>query len=76
MNKENFYYLDTKGYECPIPVLKASKFIKKIEKNSQIHIESDDVLSRFDFKNFCNENNYKIISIKVVKNIVHIKFKI
>ena len=76
MNKENFHYLDTKGYECPITVLKAYKFIKKIEKNSQIHIESDDVLSRFDFKNFCNENNYKIISIKVIKNIVHIKFKI
>ena len=27
------YYLDTKGFECPIPVLKAEKFIKKLKKN-------------------------------------------
>ena len=26
------YYLDTKGFECPIPVLKAEKFIKKLKK--------------------------------------------
>ena len=26
------YYLDTKGYECPIPVLKAAKRIKKLKK--------------------------------------------
>ena len=24
------YYLDTKGFECPIPVLKAEKFIKRL----------------------------------------------
>ncbi len=76
MDKDNIHYLDTKGYECPIPVLKAAKFIKKIKNKSQIYIESDDVLSKFDFKNFCNENNYEIISIKIIKNIVHIKFKI
>ena len=26
------YYLKTKGYECPIPVLKAAKRIKKLKK--------------------------------------------
>ena len=32
------YYLDTKGFECPIPVLKAEKFIKKLKKNkNQFH---------------------------------------
>ena len=25
------YYLDTKGFECPIPVLKAAKFIRKLK---------------------------------------------
>ena len=28
------YYLDTKGYECPIPVLKTDKRIKKLKKNA------------------------------------------
>ena len=37
---KNYNYLDTKGYECPIPVLKASKFIKKFKRKSKFHIES------------------------------------
>ncbi len=71
-----YNHLDTKGYECPIPVLKASKFIKKFKKGSKFYIESDDKLSKFDFENFCKENKYEIISIKIIKKIVHIKFKI
>ena len=70
------YYLDTKGYECPIPVLKAAKRIKKLKKNDLIEIESDDPLSKYDFKNYCEENNFKIISIKTQKKIVIIKFQI
>ena len=58
------YYLDTKGFECPIPVLKAEKFIKKLKKNDVLTIESDDPLSQFDFKNFCEEKKYEIISLK------------
>ena len=69
------YYLDTKGYECPIPVLKAAKRIKKLKKNDFITVESDDPLSQYDFKNYCEENNFKIISIKNQKNIVIIKFQ-
>ena len=70
------YYLDTKGYECPIPVLKTAKRIKKLKKNDLIIVESDDPLSQYDFKNYCEENNFKIISIKTQKNIVIIKFQI
>ncbi|RZO88534.1 MAG: sulfurtransferase TusA family protein [alpha proteobacterium HIMB59] len=70
------YFLDTKGFECPIPVLKANKFIKKLNKKDTILIESDDPLSKFDFKNYCKENNYKLISIKHSKDIIKIKIKI
>ena len=70
------YYLDTKGFECPIPVLKDEKFIKKLKKNDVLTIESDDPLSQFDFKNFCEENKYKIIWLKKEGKLVIIKFKI
>ena len=70
------YFLDTKGFECPITVLKAKKFIKKLNKKDIILIESDDPLSKFDFKNYCEENNYKLISIKHSKDIIKIKIKI
>tara|TARA_B100000902_G_scaffold252532_1_gene238938 strand:- start:324 stop:542 length:219 start_codon:yes stop_codon:yes gene_type:complete len=70
------YYLDTKGFECPIPVLKAAKFIKKLKKYDILLVVSDDPLSKFDFENFCEENKYKLISIKKIKNLVKIKFQI
>jgi len=70
------YFLDTKGFECPIPVLKANKLIKKLNKKDTILIESDDPLSKFDFKNYCEENNYKLISIKHTNEIIKIKIKI
>ena len=70
------YYLDTKGFECPIPVLKASKFLKKLKKNDVLIVESDDPLSKFDFENYCKENKYKLLSIKKIKNLVKIKFQI
>ncbi len=70
------YYLDTKGFECPIPVLKAEKFIKKLKKNDVLTIESDDPLSKFDFINFCEEKKYEIISLKKNGDLINIKFKI
>jgi tRNA 2-thiouridine synthesizing protein A len=70
------YFLDTKGFECPIPVLKAKKFIKKLNKKDTILIESDDPLSKFDFRNFCEENNYELLSINHSREIIQIKFRI
>jgi tRNA 2-thiouridine synthesizing protein A len=70
------YFLDTKGFECPIPVLKAKKFIKKLNKKDTILIESDDPLSKFDFRNFCEENSYELLSINHSRDIIQIKFRI
>ena len=70
------YFLDTKGFECPIPVLNAIKFIKKLSKKDILSIESDDPLSKFDFENFCKENSYKLVSIKSIDKIIKIKIEI
>ena len=70
------YYLDTKGFECPIPVLKAAKFIRKLKKNDVLLVESDDPLSKFDFENYCVDNNYNLISIVKLKDLIKIKFQI
>ena len=58
------------------PCIKNCQTYKKIKKNDFITVESDDPLSQYDFKNFCEENNFKIISIRKQKNIVIIKFQI
>ena len=58
------------------PCIKNCQTYKKIKKNDFITVESDDPLSQYDFKNFCEENNFKIISIRTQKKIVIIKFQI
>ena len=58
----------------PNTSIKSCQTYKKL-KNDLITIESDDPLSKYDFKNYCEENNFKIISIKTQK-IVIIKFQI
>ena len=70
------HYLDTKGFECPIPVLKAAKYIKNLKEKDFLVIESDDPLSKFDFKNFCEENSYKLIFVKTKNKIIKIKIQI
>ena len=60
----------------PYPCIKTAKRIKKLKKNDFITVESDDPLSQYDFKNYCEENNFKIISIRTQKKIVIIKFQI
>ena len=52
----------------PNTSIKSCQTYKKIKKNDLITIESDDPLSKYDFKNYCEENNFKIISIKTQKN--------
>ena len=60
----------------PYTCLKSWKIYKKTKKNDVLIIESDDPLSQFDFKNFCEEKKYEIISLKKNGNLVNIKFKI
>ena len=44
----------------PDTSIKTAKRIKKLKKNDLITIESDDPLSKYDFKNYCEENNLKL----------------
>ena len=61
--------LNTKGYKCPFPVLKAKKEIKKLSKGDTLVVESTDPLSKLDFKFFCKNTGHKLTKIKKRKNI-------
>lgn len=45
--------LDTKGMNCPMPILKAKKSIKKLSSGDTLEVYSTDPGSVRDFASFC-----------------------
>ena len=60
LNKE--IILDTRGLECPIPVLKARKLAQKTKNGDRIKVLCTDHLAEIDFKHYCEQVGYKYIS--------------
>jgi tRNA 2-thiouridine synthesizing protein A len=53
--------LDTKGYHCPIPVLKARRAIAKMDAGDELTILATDPASVIDFKHFCNSTGNELV---------------
>lgn len=45
--------LDTKGLNCPLPILRAKKAIKSLDTGKTLEIEATDPGSVKDFEAFC-----------------------
>ena len=54
---------DFRGLKCPIPVLKAFKVIKEEKPTMQFTFITDDTSAPKDFKDFCTNTGYILISI-------------
>ena len=54
---------DFSGLKCPLPVLKAKRVLKNLEKGQKVTFISDDPASPIDFSHFCDHEGYNI-SIK------------
>ena len=53
--------LDTKGLNCPMPVLKAKKAIKGLDIGETIEILGTDPGSVKDFEAFCSATGNKLL---------------
>lgn len=60
-NSENVDVLDLRGLKCPLPVLKADKAIKQLEKGALLWLETTDPLAVIDIPAFCNEKGHKLV---------------
>ena len=54
---------DFSGLKCPLPVLKAKRVLKNLEKGQKVTFISDDPASPIDFSHFAKLEGYNI-SIK------------
>ena len=55
--------LDFKGLKCPIPVLKAFKIVKEETEINEFTFLTDDTSAPKDFRDFCKNTGFILISI-------------
>jgi tRNA 2-thiouridine synthesizing protein A len=61
---DNVILVDATGLRCPLPVLKARKAMKALNKGGQIRVWSTDPASPLDFRHFCQSKGHKLISVE------------
>lgn len=62
--------VDAKGFRCPIPALRAAKFILQIEKGEVMALESTDHKSRKDIPALCEANDWKYLDCIVHGDLI------
>lgn len=55
--------LDTKGLQCPLPVLRARKAIRAIAIGDTLTVEATDPGARKDFPAFCEATGNRLLSV-------------
>ncbi len=53
--------LDTKGLNCPLPVLKARKALASVALGDCLTVHATDPASRIDFQHFCNMSGHELV---------------
>ena len=71
INKEIIFddYLDAKGLNCPLPILKTKLLLNKMKANKILFVEATDPHSKIDFEAYCARTNHEIIKFDLIKNI-------
>ncbi len=56
--------LDTKGLNCPLPILKAKKSIAQMETGQTLEVISTDPGSVLDFEALCRQTGHELLESK------------
>lgn len=54
--------LDATGLLCPLPVLKARKRLKALQKGQVLRVLADDPAAVVDVPHFCAEQGHELVS--------------
>jgi tRNA 2-thiouridine synthesizing protein A len=55
------YVLDTKGLNCPLPVLKAKRALKTVPVGETLTVTATDPASTIDFRHFCMISGHELL---------------
>jgi tRNA 2-thiouridine synthesizing protein A len=54
--------LDTRGLNCPLPILRTKKTLNDMQSGQVVHILATDPASVRDFQAFCKQTGNELIS--------------
>jgi tRNA 2-thiouridine synthesizing protein A len=57
------HYLDAKGLNCPLPVLKAKLELARMQPGKILRVEATDPHATIDFHAYCARTGHQIISL-------------
>ena len=63
-------YLDAKGLNCPLPVLKTKLILNRMQPGEILFVEATDPHSVVDFEAYCARTGHEILSIDRVEEII------
>ena len=55
-------FIDLKGLNCPLPVLRANKRIKELGDGDELEAHVTDPAAPNDFHRFCDSTGHKLLS--------------
>lgn len=53
--------LDTKGLNCPLPILKAKRTLNGLEPGALLRVQATDPVARRDFPAFCRQTGHELV---------------
>lgn len=55
-------YLDAKGLNCPLPILKTKVLLNKMPAEQVLKVEATDPHSQVDFEAYCARTNHELLT--------------
>lgn len=63
-------YLDAKGLNCPLPVLKAKVALTKMQPGEVLFVEATDPHATIDFEAYCARTGHHILNIDEGNDVI------
>ncbi len=63
--------VDARGDFCPVPIIKASEAMRKLDHGSTVEVVSDDPAIEFDLPAWCESQGHRIESRVVEGEVYH-----
>jgi tRNA 2-thiouridine synthesizing protein A len=64
--------LDVRGYNCPIPLLRAKKALSSMSPGEILRVMTTDPGAEIDFKVFAEASGNQIIELDVIDDVIMI----
>ncbi|MBK67699.1 MAG: hypothetical protein CMP22_06175 [Rickettsiales bacterium] len=63
-------FVDCKGFLCPIPTLRARKYLAEIETGEVLCLEATDKKSILDMPKFCEEQGHNYLLCQQIGDVI------